>query len=468
MLNHSAEIIVPLLGLLGYLLLLGQVRQLWSVQGSGGRATRPGRQSLPGAKAAASCPGCVSDQSQPTPSLLEPPPVLSSKRGRPRSVDTSSHYCPNQACPYYGWLGLGNIRSNGHPNGSRWRQLECRVCGRTFLETINTIFYGKQVAAETIWQVLKALAEGLDIRATARVFELDPNTVQNWLAQAGCHLEAVSHYLLRDLQLSQVQVDELWALLGQSEAQGADPNPGRTKRWVWVGFDPVSKLMLAWVVGDRSLSCAQLLIHTIAGLLAPGCVPLFLSDQWSAYEAALLTHFGHWVQSPRRFSRGRPPQPRWQPLPELQYAQVVKQRDKGRVVRVSYRVIYGSLERVQAILNQTGIGQIINTAFVERFNLTLRQHLPALGRKVISLAKTETGLRHQLSLGQAYYNFCLPHWALRLPLPEPQPTKGSGSPKQWQPCTPAMAAGITAQLCSLEQLLLLRVPPWPQAAPKLF
>jgi IS1 family transposase/transposase-like protein len=464
MLNHSAEIIVPLLGLLGYLLLLGQVRQLWSVQGSGGRATKTGRQPLPGAKAAASCPGCVSDQSQPTPSSSERPPVLTSKRGRPRSVDTSSHYCPNQACQYYGWLGLGNIRANGHPNGSRWRQLECRVCGRTFLETINTIFYGKQVAAETIWQVLKALAEGLDIRATGRVFELDPNTVQSWLAQAGCHLEAVSHYLLHDLQLSQVQVDELWALLGHSEAETDTASQGRSKRWVWVGFDPVSKLMLAWVVGDRSLSCAQLLIHAIAGLLVPGCVPLFLSDQWSAYEAALLTHFGHWVQSPPRFRRGRKPQPRWQPLPDLQYAQVIKQRYKGRVVRVSYRVIYGSLERVQAILNQTGIGQVINTAFVERFNLTLRQHLPALGRKVISVAKTESGLKQQLSLGQAYYNFCLPHWALRLPLPEPQPTKGSGSPKQWQPRTPAMAAGLTDHCWQLEQLLLLRVPPWPQAA----
>jgi IS1 family transposase len=284
------------------------------------------------------------------------------------------------------------------------------------------------------------------------------------LAQASCHLEAVSHYLLHDLQLSQVQVDELWALLGHSAAETDTASQGRSKRWVWVGFDPVSKLMLAWVVGDRSLSCAQLLIHAIAGLLVPGCVPLFLSDQWSAYEAALLTHFGHWVQSPPRFRRGRKPQPRWQPLPELQYAQVVKQRYKGRVVRVSYRVIYGSLERVQAILKQTGIGQVINTAFVERFNLTLRQHLPALGRKVISLAKTETGLSHQLSLGQAYYNFCLPHWALRLPLPEPQPTKGSGSPKQWQPRTPAMAAGLTDHCWQLEQLLLLRVPPWPQAA----
>ena len=395
-------------------------------------------------------------------SPAEPPPALVSKRGRPRSVDTSSHYCPNPGCRYYGWLGLGNIRANGHPSGGRWRQLECSSCHQTFLETINTIFYGKRVAVETIWQVLKALAEGLDIRATARVFELDPNTVESWLGQAAQHLTAVSHYLIHDLKLSQVQVDELWALLGQSEAELGDQRRRRSQGWVWVGIDPVSKLMLAYVVGDRSLAYAQLLIHAIAALLAPGCVPLFLSDQWSAYEAALLTHFGQWFQPSRRFSQGRPPQPRWQPRPELHYVQLVKQRVKGRVVRVTYRVVYGSLERVQALLKASGVAQVINTAFIERLNLSIRQHVAALGRKVISFAKTETGLRHQLSLWQAYYNFCLPHLALRLPLPEPQPTKGKGSPKKWQPRTPATAAGVTDHLWRLEELLLIRVPPGPQ------
>jgi IS1 family transposase len=358
---------------------------------------------------------------------------------------------------------LGNIRANGHPNGGYWRQLECSVCHQTFLETLNTIFYGKRVKAETIWQVLKALAEGLDIRATARVFELDPNTVESWLGQAAQHLRAVSHYLIHDLQLSQVQVDELWALLGHSEAELGAQRNRRGKGWVWVGIDPVSKLMLAYLVGDRSLACAQRLIHAITLLLAPGCMPLFLSDQWAAYEAALLTHFGQWVQPPRRFRQGRPPRPRWQARPDLQYAQLVKQRIRGRVVRVTYQVIYGSLDSIQARLTSKGTGQVINTAFIERLNLSIRQHVAALGRKVISFAKTEMGLSHQLALFQAYYNFCLPHLALRLPLPQPQPTKGNGSAKKWQPRSPAMAAGLTDHLWQLEELLLLPIPPWPQA-----
>ncbi len=465
MLEHSVQTILPFFLLVCYLTVLRVLWPIWRVS-----QHRPSDISTPSKchqrplspTEVPPCPACEAETSGEDgrgPSG-EPPPPLEQKRGRPRSVDTDSHYCPHLRCRYYGWLGLGNIRANGHPNGGRWRQLECVVCGQTFMETINTIFYGKQVTAETIWQVLKALAEGLDIRATGRVFDLDANTVSIWLGQAGAHMTAVSHYLIHDLHLSQVQVDELWALLGQREP---DRSKRRATRWVWAGIDPVSKLMLAYVVGDRSLASAQLLIHAIALLLAPGCMPLFISDHWSAYGTALLTHFGHWVQMPRRYARGRRPKPRWQPLPGLLYAQVVKQRLKGRVVKVSRRVVYGTLDGVMAALKQAGVGQMINTAFIERLNLSIRQHdVPALARKVISVAKTDTGLNNQLALGQAYYNFCLPHTSLRVALPQVQPTRGNGSPKKWQQRTPAMAADKTERIWRLEELLLFRVPPWPQ------
>jgi hypothetical protein len=100
--------------------------------------------------------------------------------------------------------------------------------------------------------------------------------------------------------------------------------------------------------------------------------------------------------------------------------------------------------------------------FVERLNLTIRQHVAALARKVIQLAKTETGLENQLTLSQGYYNFCLPHAALRLPLSEPQPTKDNGSAKKWRQRTPAVAANLTNRIWRLEELLLFRAPPWQQ------
>ena len=464
MLDHSTLSMLSLLWLLCYLPVCWPLLHSWwavlrTRQPGGSHCRRPSGPTEP-----PPCPACQGEREAKaqTTASCEPPPRIEQKRGRRRSVDTSSHHCPSKKCLYYGWVGLGNIRSNGHPNGGRWRQLECIVCGKCFMETTGTIFYRKRVPAETIWQALKALAEGLDIRATARVFDVDPNTIETWLHQAAEHMEAVSHYLIHNLHLSQVQVDEMWALLGRRDTEGQSQQKCRAVRWVWAGIDPISKLMLACVVGGRSVETAQLLIHLIVSLLAPGCMPLFLSDQWAPYATALLTHFGHWVPTARRYPRGRRPKPRWQPLPGLQYAQVVKQRVKGRVVSVSCRVVYGSLEAIEAALKQSGVGKVINTAFIERLNLTIRQGVAALGRKVISLAKTNAGLISQLSLWRAYYNFCLPHTSLRLLLPEPQPTKGNGSPKKWQQRTPAMAAGVTDRAWQLEELLLFRVPPWRQ------
>jgi IS1 family transposase len=325
------------------------------------------------------------------------------------------------------------------------------------METEGTIFYRSSTPPETIWHALAVLAEGLDIQATARVFGVEADTVQDWLNQAAEHMEAVSGYMLHDLHLTQVQLDELWALLGRRQKKDK-----RNTRWVWAAVDPVSKLFLSFVVGDRSLNTAQLLIHAVVLVLAWGCVPLFTSDQWSPYAIALLTHFGHWVEMPRRHKRGRPPKPRWLPLPALQYAQVVKRRIKGRVVGVSHKVVYGSLKAVKELLSQTGVGKTINMAFIERLNLAIRHHVAALGRKVMSLAKTQVGLEAQLSLCQTYHNFCLPHSSLRLPLPEPQPTRGSGSPRKWQQRTPAMAAGVTGHIWRMEEVLLFRPPPWRQ------
>jgi hypothetical protein len=93
---------------------------------------------------------------------------------------------------------------------------------------------------------------------------------------------------------------------------------------------------------------------------------------------------------------------------------------------------------------------------------SIRQHVAAVGRRVTTLCKGEEGLQQQLALYQTYYNFCLPHASLRLALPQPEPTKGTGSASQWRPGTPAMAAGLTDRVWSLREVLLFRVPPWPQ------
>jgi hypothetical protein len=175
---------------------------------------------------------------------------------------------------------------------------------------------------------------------------------------------------------------------------------------------------------------------------------------------ALLTHFGQWVQLPRRQAAGPTPKPRWMPLPALLYAQVVKQYRRRRLVRVRHRVVFGTLARVKHVL--AAHGWQINTAFIERVHLTIRQHVDAVGRRAMTRCKGEEGLRHQLALYQSYYNFCLPHASVRQPLPAPEPPHGHGSAKRWRPRTPAMAAGLTDHVWTLREVLLFRVPPWPQ------
>ena len=154
------------------------------------------------------------------------------------------------------------------------------------------------------------------------------------------------------------------------------------------------------------------------------------------------------------------PKPRWIPLPELCYAQVVKTMRRRRIVEVKHRVVFGTQLAIAQIL--AACGWTINTAFVERLNLDIRQRVAAVGRRVNTLCKGEDGLLDQLMLFQVYHNFVVPHASLRQPLLIPQPTNGRGSAKVWRPCTPAMAAGLTDHVWSLKEALCYRVPPWPQ------
>jgi hypothetical protein len=147
------------------------------------------------------------------------------------------------------------------------------------------------------------------------------------------------------------------------------------------------------------------------------------------------------------------------PLPALLYAQVVKPYRRRRVVRVRHRVVFGTLTRVNRVLAATGWQ--INTAFIERANGAIRQHVAAVGRRVITLCKGQEGVRHQLALYHGYDNFCLPHASLRRALPQPLPANETGSARRWQPCTPAMVAGLADHVWSRKEVLLFRVLPWP-------
>jgi IS1 family transposase/transposase-like protein len=392
-----------------------------------------------------------------------PPPRMILTRGRRRHIDTIGHFCPHAECAYHGRVDWGNIRANGHPNGRRWRQLVCLNCHGYFLETLGTPFHGKRVDPDKLVWAITALAEGLGIRAVARVFETDPNTVLSWLVEAAEHLEAFCRYHLHDLHVEQVQMDELFALLsavkdGEVTEAEAIKRLSRSPHWVWVAMDPVCKLILAVDVGDRTLAMAQRLVHQVTQVLAPDCAPLFLTDGFREYLTALVGHYGRWVQPERRQAKGPRPKPRWMPNPRLLYAQVVKSYRRRRIVGVKHRLVFGSHQLISQLLAKRGWK--INTSFAERLNLDFRQHVAAIGRRVNTLCKHEAGLRQQLTIFQTYHNFVLPHASLRLPLPELVEPMESG--KRWQLRTPAMAAGLTDRAWSLREVLMYHVPPWSQ------
>jgi hypothetical protein len=143
--------------------------------------------------------------------------------------------------------------------------------------------HGKRLSGELIVRVLACLAEGLGIRATARVFEGDPNTVRQWLGEAAEQLHAFSRYVLCDLHSNQGQLDALSAVLravkeGARRADEAIQRLERAPHWVRTALEPASKVLRAIAVGPRRLAMAPGIVHKVMPVWAPDCLPLFLTD----------------------------------------------------------------------------------------------------------------------------------------------------------------------------------------------
>jgi hypothetical protein len=190
------------------------------------------------------------------------------------------------------------------------------------LETPGPPLHGTRVSPALLVWAVGALAEGWGIRAVARVFEVNPNTVLAWLVAVAEHAAACSRYVLHDVRVTQGQRDALFALLravktGEVSEAEAVARLARSPHGVWAALDPVTKLRLAIEVGDRTLAMAQRVVHQGVQGLAPGWVPLCLTDGCKEYPTALLAHCGSWVQRPRRQPPGPAPKPRWMPLPQL-------------------------------------------------------------------------------------------------------------------------------------------------------
>lgn len=376
-------------------------------------------------------------------------------------MNISTCYCRNPRCRLYGLTGekVQLKFEDWHRGAPRFR---CCVCGKRVSARTGTAYAGIRTDEVTYRYAATALAEGLAVRAVGRLFTLDKDTLCGWLPLLGEHCNNVMSYFFRDLHLSECQLDELWTFIYKKE-EHLDPLEqlldvyGDT--WVWIAFSPVFKLVPAWVVGKRTTQDARRLVFRLKST-TDGHIPLFTSDDLPHYADALLDVYGELKTPPRRGSRGPHPKPRKYPPPDLCYAVVVKERERGRVVNVTTRLVYGTEEQIRAALQNSPVSTTINTYGVERNNLTVRQHSRRMGRKVNAFSKDRDYLEHQLTLAFAYYHFVIPHRGLRQRLPKPIATKGPHATyKKWKQVTPAMAAGLTDHIWTMDELLSFRVPP---------
>jgi IS1 family transposase/transposase-like protein len=374
-------------------------------------------------------------------------------------MEWESLYCPNRNCRHYGKpFKTGQLikdgSSRGHPRAL------CRACGRHVVLSYGTAYCGLDAEPAVFELAVRALAEGTSLRATARIVLTDKDTVCAWLDRAARQCRRVMLYLWHDLHVQECQLDELWSFVHTKQANlpGAKSyHETYGDAWVWLAFAPEWRLVLAFVIGKRTQTYADQLLARVRQVTDLH-IPFFTSDQWPEYEKALLMTYGEWYQPVRRGPRGPQPKPRRRPLPEMQYAQVIKIRQQGRVVKVKTHVVFGDTQTVAAYLQTSPVSGGINTSFVERDNLTQRQSNRRLTRRTIGFSKDLQWFEKQLWVSLAYYHLVLPHRSLRQPLVSPEPTRGHGTLRRWSPVTPAMAAGMTDHVWTTAELLSYRVP----------
>jgi IS1 family transposase len=355
-----------------------------------------------------------------------------SKRGRKKSVDTAGFACPHSGCHYFGitdplihaLVGYGWIDQAG-----TIRKLCCQACRKTFSVRKGTPLYYLKTHPKQVEMVLWFLAEGLDRAVMIRFTGHSETTLARWLDRAGAHSQAWHHRYLRHLAPVVLQLDELHTRV-RSVAKA---------RWLWLVIDPVSKLIPALHLGGRKNDDAFALLHQLKICLKSDWVPLFLSDGLRSYFYAITAHFGSWFRPPRARTD------HWLVDDRLLYGQLVKRKRSRKLAYAITRMLWGKRKVLMAKLKSVGLSGLIQTAFIERLNLTLRQSVAPLMRKTWSLAQSEHALLMHVQWWRLYYHFVRAHSSLSIPVP--------GLKERYRPQTPAMAAGLTDRVWTVGELL---------------
>jgi IS1 family transposase len=243
----------------------------------------------------------------------------------------------------------------------------------------------------------------------------------------------------------EVQLDEKWAFVEKKQANCDAGEEHCGDCWDHVAFDPEHRLVLSVVPGKRSLENVRKLLKDFKRRTGNRVMNLITTDEYPAYEGAILETWGYRVVPLPQYKPGRRALPYRVPPPELTYAMVHKTRQNGRVVMVQCKQVFGTEQALASALKQSTCSRVVNTAFIERHNGTDRHHNARKARQTYRFSKD--WLVH---VGVTYftmysYNFC---WPVRT-LAKPR-AGGNGSPR-----SPAMAAGLADHVWSIQQWITL-------------
>jgi hypothetical protein len=339
--------------------------------------------------------------------------------------------CPNPQCAQFNRPGEGNIAHRSW-TGTRKHieRLRCMACDREFSEREGTLMARSKLPEDTVIQLVKCQRWGVCDEGTADICAVDLKTVHRLQQVAAQRAETHHRQVVRGVDVPGVQLDEAHSKLRPHQVA-----------WIHTAL-AMGSWFLLWVdVGPRTQEQAALMLAQVVARVRE--LPLFLTDGWKAYSAALLQVLGIVYRRRRRGKVGRKPKPRLVAPKHLFYAQVVKVRNqRGQVAEVNRRVVFGGPRRFIQQLRLRQLGTTIQTAFMERWYGTLRGLVAPLRRRTRCLSWSWGRHRGRLWLMVSLYNFVMPHKSLR-----------QGRTRR----TPAMAIGLTDHIWSYREYVWLPV-----------
>ncbi|VVB71692.1 Uncharacterised protein [uncultured archaeon] len=255
--------------------------------------------------------------------------------------------------------------------------------------------------------------------------------------------------VLKELRLDRVQVDEIWSYIKKEKNVAINDLKEYGDVYSLTAIKPDTRLFLSHHEGKRTAEdCIEFFGDIKRRRTINSPIPVFTSDNWDPFEEGHLNIYG-FLETLPYCGIGRKPAQMLVPYPNLKYAKVCKKRKNGRLVEVIRRIVYGDPDEIVRLLGIDSGGKI-NTAYVERLNLTIRNSLARFVRKSMNCSKTLGRHTQAMNFFQAWYNFVKPHNSLRLRI-----DKGR---MKWMKRTPAMAEGLTDHVWTIKELMAFRIP----------